>query len=805
MNRQEFDRLLCSIRESQPDPAAVEAAAARVRARLEPAQAESLCYGFRADFAAYRAGRLSEARRMLVEDHLHSCAACRNEYSGAGTAPVIPPGRGVGRQAAKWALAAAAAATVVWAAMPLLDRGLAPSGPRGTVASMEGSLVLVSGESTTPLQAGAAIHQGQEIRTGPDSRAVIRLRDGSLVEMAERSELSLSELWRSRTVHLEQGNVVVEAAPQGRGRLEVATADCLVTVHGTIFSVSRGLKGSRISVVEGTVAVDRPNGGSVLLKPGEQAITHESIGRTAVAEDIAWSTNAAKYLELLAGLDAVQREISRIPLPGLRYTSRLLDRVPAGSAIVVALPNLSQTLAEATRILEDHARRSPALAEWWAQAGGEIGPAIEHVREISDYLGEEVIIAAPFEREPVVLAEVRRAGLQERLAQLGFKGPIATEGSVVVLGAAAVPPVSQFSLTPFGAQIMQSYRAGAGLLFAADMEQIVRGGVSSSNMAGMAGVDNLRYLIAESRTNLGSAENTASLIFAGARHGIASWLDAPGPMGTLEFVSPQATFAAAFVTRDPRLLLEELLRPAGGQGTEFVTEFQRRTNVSLLDDVAGALGGEATLAIDGPLLPVPGWKAAVEVQSPMRLQAAIEAVVAAVRTADPAAGFALASETVNNRTYYALSLTQPAPVTIHYTYVDGYLLAGATRALLDAAITNRAAALTLPRSAAFRSRMPLDGHNNFSGILYYNLGSAVAPLADQLKTSGLLAPEQEAAIASLTANREPSLIYVYGENDRIVVGSRSGLLDLGLQAMAGLATGNLTQGMLPGVRLGGSQ
>lgn len=800
MNRQEFENLLQLIRKSEPDPPTVEAAAERVRRRLELDAGAGPCALFRADFAAYRAGTLGEARRMLVEDHLHSCVACRRLYWNAEKVTVLPVGPRRGRRMLKWT-AVAAAAALVWAAVPVLDRALAPSGPRATVASLEGSLVLVSGQSTASLETGAAIEQGQRIRTGPDSRALIRLRDGSMVEMDQRSQLHLSEMWRSRTVHLEQGNVIVEAAPQGRGRLQVATADCLVTVRGTIFSVSQGLKGSRISVVEGTVAVDQPEGGSVLLKPGQQAITHESIARTAVADDIAWSANSAKYLALLAGLEAVGRDIARIPLPGLRYHSRLLDRVPADSAIVVSLPNLRQTLAEAERIIEDHARRSPALAEWWMQAGNEIGPVIGRVREISEYLGEEVILAAQVERQPVVLAEVRRAGLQERLAQLGFRGPVAVEGSVAVLGAAAVPPVSQFSLTRFGMQILERYRAGVGLLFAADMEQFVRGDRSASNMASLAGVDNLRYLIAESKTNLGSAENTVSLSFAGARHGIASWLHAPGPMGTLEFVSPQASFAAAFLARDPRLLLEELLRGAG-LATAFVSDLQRQTNVNLLDDVAGSLGGEAALAIDGPLLPVPGWKAAIEVQSPMRLQTAIGALVAAVQTAGPAAGFALSSETVNNRTYYALTLSQPAPLTIHYTYVDGYLLAGATRALLDAAIRNRASALTLPRSAEFRSRMPLDGHNNFSAIFYYNLGSAVAPLVDQLKTSGLLAPEQEAAIASLTANREPSLIYVYGERERIVVGSRSGLLGLGLQAMAGLATGNLMQGMPPGIRLG---
>ena len=121
-----------------------------------------------------------------------------------------------------------------------------------------------------------------------------------------------------------------------------------------------------------------------------------------------------------------------------------------------------------------------------------------------------------------------------------------------------------------------------------------------------------------------------------------------------------------------------------------------------------------------------------------------------------------------------------------------------------AAITNRAAALTLPRSDQFRAQMPLDGHQNFSGILYYNLGSVVGPLADQLQSSSLLTPEQETAIAGLTANRAPSLVYVYSEPDQILVGSRSGLLDLGLEAMASLASGN-PLGFLPMTGLGGSQ
>ena len=121
-----------------------------------------------------------------------------------------------------WAAAAAvlvgALAISGYALSPQIDRAMAPSGPRGTVASVAGTLVLVSDSSTMPLALGAAIAEGQEIRTGKGSRAVIRLLDGSLVEMAERSDLQLNERWSGKTIRLARGSVMVEAAKQHRGR-----------------------------------------------------------------------------------------------------------------------------------------------------------------------------------------------------------------------------------------------------------------------------------------------------------------------------------------------------------------------------------------------------------------------------------------------------------------------------------------------------------------------------------------------------------------------------------------------------------
>ena len=258
-------------------------------------------------------------------------------------------------------------------------------------------------------------------------------------------------------------------------------------------------------------------------------------------------------------------------------------------------------------------------------------------------------------------------------------------------------------------------------------------------------------------------------------------------MGSLDFVSPQASFATAFVTRDPRQLLSELIAAVGPQATDALNTFQQHAGFSPLDDVAGSLGGEATLAVDGPLLPTPSWKIAVEVDNPSRLESAIEQAVASIQRDSPQSGITLVNETVNGRTFYTLTL---AKVTIQYVFVDGYLLLAPNRGLLTSAIDGRVSGQTLPASTAFRAQLPLDTHTDFSAIAYYNLGSAVGPIVDQLNASGLLTPDQQKQISSLTANRAPTLVYAYGSTDQILVGSRNSIAGMGLDALSGLGLGS---------------
>jgi hypothetical protein len=273
------------------------------------------------------------------------------------------------------------------------------------------------------------------------------------------------------------------------------------------------------------------------------------------------------------------------------------------------------------------------------------------------------------------------------------------------------------------------------------------------------------------------------LSFAGARHGMASWLAAPGPMGTLDFVSPEATFASSFVIKNPGTLLAELIGLAGP--SPLVSEFQQQTGVNLLTDIAQNLGGEVTVALDGPLLPTPSWKVAIEVDNPARIEWAIEQAVATAARDYPETAVTVAAAQSNGLTYYTLTSPKIA-YTVDYTFTDGYMLLAPSAALLESAIATRASGLTLAHSAAFRAQLPQDGHANFSAILFYNMSSTVGPLIDQLKSGDLMTPQQKQSIALLDTNREPGLIYAYGEPDRITVASRGSFFGLGLDTLVGL-------------------
>ena len=164
------------------------------------------------------------------------------------------------------------AATVFLAAGVTIWWSVNQNGQRtghAVVQSIDGSLYVVAADGLHPLLKGADLPVDAELRTAKDSDAVLQLADGSTVEVRERSSLSTSPSGNDLTIRLASGSILVQAAHRKQGHLFVDTGDCRVAVTGTVFGVTSGMKGSRVSVLEGEVHVtqDNPGEDSPLRRP----------------------------------------------------------------------------------------------------------------------------------------------------------------------------------------------------------------------------------------------------------------------------------------------------------------------------------------------------------------------------------------------------------------------------------------------------------------------------------------------------------------------------------------------------------
>jgi len=809
MNHAEFnpmdpalEQAMNEIRGDSVDPAVIEAAAARVWARLseatqaKPADHIRSCADFQALIPDYRARRLPPARTTLLQDHLHECVACRKVYEGRvipmpAAQPVRRPNYSV-----RWAAAAvvvAAAGLSIWFA---IDQYGAHTG-RAIVQSVNGTLYELTASGLRPLAAGQDLPDGVEVRTAKDSSAMLQLRDGSVVEVRERSGLSTTQASADLTVHLNRGSIIVQAAHRRQGHLYVDTSDCQVAVTGTVFSVSAGVKGSRVSVVQGEVHVSQNNTDRV-LRPGDQAVTSPAMEPLSVRDDIGWSRNRDKLIQQLASLTA---SLQQIHLPALRYESRLLGRLPATTVLFASIPNLTQYLAEAQSVFNRQMADSPELRALWADKGARIEPIIEKLRAAGEYLGDEVVItgfSAPDGDRlgPVLLAETRRPGFPEFLHKdvpgltVEVRGNVAVFGpvpaAVKAMAANLDTPSGGFQGTPFYTRIADAYRNGAGLLLAGDLSRVDAGPLGKA-----------RYFIAEQKEVNSQMETRASVGFDGQRTGIAAWLADPAPMGSLDYVSPEATFVTAFVVKNPVAIVDELLgtyRRSATAAQEALAAAQQQTGIDVRNDLAASLGGEFSISLDGQPFPVPSWKLVTEVYDPARVQATLQKVVdgynqdAARNGGKP---LRTAQENVEGRTYYMIAAADPNPLTeAHYTFADGYMIAGPTRALVTRALQVKTTRTSITHSAPFLAMVPRDHYANFSALIYQNLGTTLAPLAGLL---GAFVPNAAQAghanPLNALSNMKPMMLAVYGEPDRLTIAGSNNVLGAGLADFMG---GNLS-------------
>ena len=850
-----LEHALNAMRAEQPDHETMNAAGERVWQRVSQeaafpsaAQVVSIrgCEDVCALLPQYRSGKLSPARALLVDSHLHECAACRREAeTGQRERRALAPWKQelpqVVNTGFRWVAAAAAIVIFAVATYFVQDKFFSgPQGMRARVESLNGVLTRVGYNGDQSLKIGDEVTEGQKVRTGGGSHAMLRLRDGSVVEMNERAEFGVIMGRKDTTIQLERGNIIIQAAKRNSGHLYVAARDCRVSVTGTVFSVNAGMKGSRVSVIEGEVRVAEA-GAEKVLHPGDQLTTNASLGTVPVKQEIAWSQNLDKHLALLAEFAHLSNKLETVQMPGLRFKSNVLTTLPANTVVFAGIPNLGDAVQQANKLFQQELQESAVLREWWqqVQAGKKNGPEfdeiINYVHDLGQYLGDEIVFSVALnghDGQPLVVAQVQHDGLKQFIQQEAAKYAD-TKGHILVVDeqelnqipaqqkqllvlvrsdfvAAAVDAATLkqfvaglnaggggFAGTPFGQRMVAQYKNGAEILFGANLAAMTSGHTprnpeQSAHFA-LTGLTDVEYLIAERKGSGAQVQNHAQLTFVNQRRGLASWLAAPAPIGGLDFVSTDAGAVAAFISKNPADMLDDVLNIANASDANASANLARgesELKIQFHRDLADTLGGEVTLALDGPILPTPSWKIVAEVKDPGRLQSTIQQLVTDVNdhVKGEHPGLALDQETANGLTFYTIrNLDATKPLEVTYTFTDGYMILGPSKALVMNAIAIHQNGNSLAHSADFRALLPQDEQPDVSAVLYQNLAPVIQPIAQQLSASQLQSLKQ------IAAETKPSVVCAYGESNAIRVASSSRLFGFDLNTVALTTLMNVVQ------------
>lgn len=772
--------------------------------------AHALCAEFQLQFDDYLESRLSSNRLLLMEDHLSRCPHCRAKLieKKNGNTVIAMPVRSTSRWArwGSWAAAAALVFAFLYMGRDRIDTALA-QGPRATVDTVQGNLYLVPEGILKP---GASIGENQAVRTGPNSHAVLRLADGSRVEINERTEVSVHAAWSGKVVRLQRGDVIVQAAKQHRGYLRVQTRDAIASVKGTVFAVSAGINGSQVSVLEGAVAVAQ-SGSEVILKPGEQTASNPAIVGT-ITEAFSWSLNADNYIAILASLSKIEKQLAAMPSEPMRLQSELLQYLPPNTVVYGAIPNISGTLGQAMALAEQQSSENPTFGQWWNSTNGQsLRQLTGRIQTITYMLGDEVVFAlslSPSDRGktvPMIIAEIKsgkQADLSSALSALSA-GQGGTPLAYQLTDKLMIVSDSQSHLqwlnanpgqgaTPFTNEILAHYQRGTGWLLGMDINSIIE--LTGASRNGSVNLHQLKYLFIEQRNSQGVAENELALTFNGPRMGLASFLANSGSNGAAEYISSDVIAAASFSTREPRQIFDELatlfmrMNPAVSGN---ISKTESALGINLANDFASSFGTEAAIGIERISTSGPVWVMTALVHNPSVLDGAIHRLIQGINIQSAAAGrkeqLAFSQTEANGRTWNTVQSTQDL-MSITWTYDNGYMVAASDRGAALRAIATPNGGASLIWSHEFQQQLPQTAGQHPSGFAWLNTKGSLASFAG-------LAPNP--ALKQILAERDPMLAVFNATTEQIRAASRTRISSFIMDLMLMQSLGNASRPTQP--------
>jgi type IV pilus assembly protein PilA len=528
-------------------------------------------------------------------------------------------------------------------------------------------------------------------------------------------------------------------------------------------------------------------------------------------------------LKKLSGLftqfgSLLQKMQAHVEPPAPRNQSRLLALLPASTLVYMAVPNYGEASHQALTVFQEQLKDNAQLRAWWEQGdistqGSKMVENLEKFYQLSQYLGEEVVISAASsgKEDPrfLALAAVRKPGLKDFLRQAlkefaGKSKPIvrvfdaaelaaakdvpsdqrvilvlpdlvvmADLGTLRKFNARPEPATKNLASTEFGQRLVQGYEGGATIVGGVDFERIFK--LSSTTLQNdptfqRSGFSDMKYLVIEHKNVGGQAASQMELTFTGPRRGVASWIAASGPMGSLDFVSPKALMAFAVHLKNPAEMFDEvkdLATASNPMAFASVARLEEGLRLSLRDDLLGYLGGEIAVEMDHLTPPLPAWKVILKSNDPAKISATLRVILAAAHLSAK-----LFEE--DGLTYHMVRIPAGQKTTeIGYVFVDGYLVVAPSHDALIEAVRLHRSGESLAKNQKFLASLPPGTSAEASALLYED------PVAMAALSVRRASPEMAEIFSNLTTETDPVVVGAYGEDNVLREVSRGGRIDAG--------------------------
>jgi hypothetical protein len=290
----------------------------------------------------------------------------------------------------------------------------------------------------------------------------------------------------------------------------------------------------------------------------------------------------------------------------------------------------------------------------------------------------------------------------------------------------------------------------------------------------------MKYLFLEQRAAAGAEENEITLVFQGARKGMASWLADAGSGGAAEYLPADALLAGYVSTREPWQLFGEFTAQMTRSNPSFQVDLAKadeKLGAGFLENLTAAMGTEAAFALNGFSVNGPTWVMAALANNPpvidSSLQKLAETFNAELAPEDQGKRIVLSQESAGGRVWITM---KPGllPLGVTWTYDRGYMVAGSDRASAERAIATRNGGSPLVWSQEFQGQLPSSAGIHPSAFAWVNTKGALGIFS-------ALAPNP--ALTELLAGRDPILVVFNGTPELIHAASRTRISGLIMDVM----------------------